>query len=333
MSPHDTVNDERNAHSDSKAGAEFISTDLEKESPIGSSDEVDTIAQGILIDTSIPQYDKAQTAKVLRKIDYRLVPLLTIIYIISFIDRSNSKSSSVAPSKSCLMCYSWKRKSGRTSKRPLPGRLEVEHGLDFVFHNICLARSSVQHNPEDGSTVYLHTWDHVCLGHGYDTYGTCQLIWWAYCRQILSRHRRGRSHVDFCDRLRLTADRPDYSQVPHICSPFGTFGTKSRPEWSSFIPAPPCPELFLDFWPTPSRRWTESEENVDGLGKKSSFHALWWRRSVASTNLLTGQDLHPRGSSDRSSLDCYVLRTPGRSIYCEFPYPRRETVHYWQTAA
>ena len=89
MSPHDTVNDERNALSDSKAGAEFIQTDLKKESPTGSSEEVDTIAQGILID--IPQYDKAQTAKVLRKIDYRLVPLLTIIYIISFIDRSNSK--------------------------------------------------------------------------------------------------------------------------------------------------------------------------------------------------------------------------------------------------
>jgi hypothetical protein len=53
--------------------------------------------------------------------------------------------------------------------------------------------------------------------------------------------------LTFCDRLRLTADRPGYSRGLHICSHFGTFGTKSRPGWSSSILVPPCLELFLDF--------------------------------------------------------------------------------------
>ena len=37
--------------------------------------------------------DEAEAQRVLKKVDYRLVPMLALLYLVSFIDRSNSTSS------------------------------------------------------------------------------------------------------------------------------------------------------------------------------------------------------------------------------------------------
>lgn len=37
--------------------------------------------------------DEAEAQRVLRKVDYRLVPMLSLLYLVAFIDRSNSKST------------------------------------------------------------------------------------------------------------------------------------------------------------------------------------------------------------------------------------------------
>lgn len=36
------------------------------------------------------EYDEAEAARVLRKVDVRLVPMLALLYLVAFIDRSNS---------------------------------------------------------------------------------------------------------------------------------------------------------------------------------------------------------------------------------------------------
>ena len=36
------------------------------------------------------ELDEAEAARVLRKVDYRLVPMLSLLYLVAFIDRSNS---------------------------------------------------------------------------------------------------------------------------------------------------------------------------------------------------------------------------------------------------
>ena len=38
------------------------------------------------------ELDEAEANRVLRKVDYRLVPVLSLLYLVAFIDRSNSKS-------------------------------------------------------------------------------------------------------------------------------------------------------------------------------------------------------------------------------------------------
>ena len=41
-------------------------------------------------------FDAIETAKVLRKVDWRLLPVLSFLYLIAFIDRSNLGNASVA---------------------------------------------------------------------------------------------------------------------------------------------------------------------------------------------------------------------------------------------
>ncbi|KAF9888592.1 hypothetical protein FE257_008524 [Aspergillus nanangensis] len=46
--------------------------------------------------TTVPTYDEAATKKVLRKIDVRLLPVLTLLYIFAFLDRSNIGNAKIA---------------------------------------------------------------------------------------------------------------------------------------------------------------------------------------------------------------------------------------------
>lgn len=38
----------------------------------------------------VPLYDVKETKRIIRKVDFRLLPMLTLLYVFSFIDRSNS---------------------------------------------------------------------------------------------------------------------------------------------------------------------------------------------------------------------------------------------------
>jgi hypothetical protein len=46
------------------------------------------------------ELDEAESARVLRKVDMRLVPMLSLLYLVAFIDRSNSTSNLII-----LQCF------------------------------------------------------------------------------------------------------------------------------------------------------------------------------------------------------------------------------------
>jgi hypothetical protein len=50
------------------------------------------------------ELDEAESARVLRKVDMRLVPMLSLLYLVAFIDRSNSMSIYPCPT-GCPMVY------------------------------------------------------------------------------------------------------------------------------------------------------------------------------------------------------------------------------------
>lgn len=46
--------------------------------------------------SNLPNYDDAETKRVLRKVDYRLVPMLMLLYLICFVDKGNIGNAKVA---------------------------------------------------------------------------------------------------------------------------------------------------------------------------------------------------------------------------------------------
>ncbi|KAJ4168749.1 hypothetical protein NW754_010677 [Fusarium falciforme] len=64
----------------------------------GSSPEHDAFSEkhGELEASNIPRYDDAQVKKLRAKVDRRLLPLLTVLYVLSFMDRSNIGNARVA---------------------------------------------------------------------------------------------------------------------------------------------------------------------------------------------------------------------------------------------
>ena len=65
------------------------------------SDDVNRLRDGIVEDTR--EYDEGETRKIMRKIDYRLIPLLVVLYLFSFLDRGNSASCLVHPVHDCVL--------------------------------------------------------------------------------------------------------------------------------------------------------------------------------------------------------------------------------------
>lgn len=51
---------------------------------------------GGLDETNLPDYHDKEVTRILRKVDYRLVPMLTLLYLLAFLDRGNIGNAKVA---------------------------------------------------------------------------------------------------------------------------------------------------------------------------------------------------------------------------------------------
>ncbi|CAH0057708.1 unnamed protein product [Clonostachys solani] len=67
---------------------------LEKEKIESVEDQLETAASDD--NNELIQYDEKETKAILRKVDWRLIPMLTLLYVLSFIDRSNIGNAKVA---------------------------------------------------------------------------------------------------------------------------------------------------------------------------------------------------------------------------------------------
>ncbi|RTE68843.1 hypothetical protein BHE90_016779 [Fusarium euwallaceae] len=70
--------------------------DLEGKPTSDTSAVAEVEDKGVSISGEMPIYDEAETRRILRKVDYRVVPALAVMYLISFIDRSNIGNAKVA---------------------------------------------------------------------------------------------------------------------------------------------------------------------------------------------------------------------------------------------
>jgi hypothetical protein len=56
-----------------------------------ASQELHTVDKGVDESEAIIDLPESEEKRILRKIDYRLLPLLTFLYLVAFVDRSNSE--------------------------------------------------------------------------------------------------------------------------------------------------------------------------------------------------------------------------------------------------
>lgn len=69
--------------------------DVEKHQHIQVEDSPD-IKDQVSAGEHLPVYDDKNTAKLLRKVDFRLLPMLTTLYLLSYLDRGNIGNARVA---------------------------------------------------------------------------------------------------------------------------------------------------------------------------------------------------------------------------------------------
>ena len=82
--------------------------------------ELVTLDNGVPRDAAITELPAKEQSRVLRKVDLRVVPLLTFLYLIAYIDRNNSASAFSCSSLwfGCLLDHhSWKCQSRRAHYR------------------------------------------------------------------------------------------------------------------------------------------------------------------------------------------------------------------------
>lgn len=107
------------------------------------------------IEAQFGEADEEEASRVLRKVDWRLVPILSILYLVSFIDRSNSKCSrillrlidlNVPPHAHCsslvLTESSWQCKNCRFDDGPQHEGPAVQHSRHAFLRSIYPARGA-----------------------------------------------------------------------------------------------------------------------------------------------------------------------------------------------
>jgi hypothetical protein len=75
-----------------------LTTDVKRD-PIYTDNRIEDVAEktsnsSAELEAQHVELDESESARVLRKVDMRLVPMLSLLYLVAFIDRSNSTSVS-----------------------------------------------------------------------------------------------------------------------------------------------------------------------------------------------------------------------------------------------
>lgn len=120
--------------------------DETKAMPVGEDKKIEDVGEKRTgsedeLETNAVDYDEKEARRILSKVDYRLVPILSLLYLVAFIDRSNSKLS-IAQDAHVLTSSSRQCESRRLDDGSEHAWLAVQHCSHAVFCPIHAARSA-----------------------------------------------------------------------------------------------------------------------------------------------------------------------------------------------
>jgi hypothetical protein len=109
--------------------------------------------------------------KLLRTLDLRLLPAVSVLYLLSFLDRSNGTASPPPYSDVPLTCHSRERSDRRPNDRPPHDRQPVPYGLDSLLPRLRPLRNPMQHCAQANDAEVLAADIDTGMGSRCDTNG------------------------------------------------------------------------------------------------------------------------------------------------------------------
>lgn len=133
--------------------------------------------------------------KVLLKMDLHLIPMLALLYLLSFLDRGNIGNAKIEGLVETLHMtgpqYNWTRTASSGIHEPVM-RLLIRYS-DRVLSHLLRLRSSIQSHSQATETLDMVAFDYGGLGHGDDLDGHCTRLQRSFDCTPLPWHYRSRS--------------------------------------------------------------------------------------------------------------------------------------------
>lgn len=125
-----------------------------------------------LDDSELPDYQDPEVKKIIRKVDWRLPPILAVLYLFSFLDRSNSKPSpgAIRPRRDTVLTSlnSRKRQDRRYDEDIEDVRARLQRRPDRLLLPIRLLHDSVEHGAQEGPACVVDGVPHDHVGNVHD---------------------------------------------------------------------------------------------------------------------------------------------------------------------
>ena len=116
-----------------------------------------------------PHDKKKFERKLLWKLDFRLIPWLSLLYLLSFLDRTNIGNAKIQGVKASNILLLTESVDYGLEHDEYP----IQSVSDHLFHQLFGFRSPVQHPAEEIETAHLAHRNHGCMGNRNDIHGLC----------------------------------------------------------------------------------------------------------------------------------------------------------------
>lgn len=122
--------------------------------------------------------------KILRKMDLRLIPMLALLYLLSFLDRGNIGNAKIEGLTEDLGMsgsqYNWCLTVNNPPAPPLYIKLPTSKMTDMLNVGILLhirrLRSALEPTPQETPAIDLASDDNGSVGDSDDAYGNCAVV-------------------------------------------------------------------------------------------------------------------------------------------------------------
>lgn len=116
------------------------------------------------IDSENEYLKNYDATKIIRKMDWKILPVMSVLYLMSFLDRTNIGNAKVVSCPGSLSRFATDR-IGRTCQGPAPHRFGIQLGSHLFLLHLCCRRGTFQPSSQEIGCQDLAANHHDALGY------------------------------------------------------------------------------------------------------------------------------------------------------------------------